>query len=59
MFFILGLLSLLPVRFTFAQDTVMIGLDVSLTGSYADRGADELKAYKLAIEENNSQGGIW
>lgn len=43
MFFILGLLSLLLACFTFAQDTVVIGLDVLLTGSYADREQMSLK----------------
>lgn len=56
--FLCGLLSFLPANSSFAQDTVMIGLDVPLTGAYADQGADELKAYKLAIDEINSQGGI-
>lgn len=41
-----------------AEDTVTIGLSVPLSGSYKDQGEDELKAYKLAIEEINSKGGV-
>lgn len=40
------------------EDSVLIGLDVPLTGPYSDQGDDELKAYKLAIDEVNSKGGI-
>ncbi len=40
------------------EDTVLIGIDVPLTGSYSDQGNDELKAYKLAIDEINAQGGL-
>jgi ABC-type branched-subunit amino acid transport system substrate-binding protein len=47
------------VFFGYAQeDTVTIGLNVPLTGSYSDQGADELKAYKLAIDEVNAAGGL-
>ncbi|MDD5730580.1 MAG: ABC transporter substrate-binding protein, partial [Candidatus Omnitrophica bacterium] len=43
----------------FAQeDTLTIGLNLPLTGSYSDQGADELKAYKLAIDEINAGGGL-
>lgn len=38
-------------------DTVTIGLNVPQTGSYADEGADELRAYKLAIKHINAGGG--
>ncbi|MFH1062848.1 MAG: ABC transporter substrate-binding protein [Candidatus Omnitrophota bacterium] len=41
-----------------AQDTVTIGLNCPLTGSYQDQGEDELRAYKIAIEEVNKKGGI-
>jgi ABC-type branched-subunit amino acid transport system substrate-binding protein len=40
------------------MDTVTIGINVPLTGSYTDQGNDELKAYKLAIDEVNAKGGI-
>ena len=41
-----------------AADTVLFGLNVPLSGSYAQQGEDELKAYKLAINMINDQGGI-
>ena len=41
-----------------AEETVLIGLNVPLSGSYQYQGEDELKAYKLAIEELNKKGGI-
>ncbi len=41
-----------------AQETVTIGLNCPLTGSYQDQGEDELRAYKIAIEEVNKKGGI-
>ncbi len=41
-----------------AEDTAMIGLSVPLSGSYKDQGEDELKAYKLAIDEINAKGGV-
>ncbi len=36
----------------------MVGLNVPLSGSYAKQGEDELKAYKLAIQILNKQGGV-
>jgi len=43
----------------FSQDSSMlIGLNVPLSGSYASQGEDELKAYKLAIKQLNQKGGI-
>ncbi len=38
--------------------TVAIGINVPLTGSYADQGKDEQMAYELAIEKINSAGGV-
>ena len=38
--------------------TVMFGFNVPQTGSYADEGADELRAYKLAVEHLNNGGGM-
>jgi branched-chain amino acid transport system substrate-binding protein len=37
---------------------VVVGLDVPQTGSYSDQGADQLRAYRLAIEEINAHGGV-
>ena len=37
-------------------DTVTIGLNVPLTGAYAEEGADELRAYQLAVKHLNGEG---
>lgn len=37
-------------------DTVTLGFNVPLTGPYADEGADELRAYELAVEHLNGEG---
>ena len=37
-------------------DTVTLGFNVPQTGSYADEGADELRAYELAVEHINGGG---
>ncbi len=37
-------------------DTVTFGFNVPQTGSYADEGADELRAYQLAVEHINGEG---
>ena len=48
-----------PVQTAQALDeSVVIGLNVPLTGSYADQGADEKMAYILAIDKINSRGGV-
>lgn len=36
--------------------TVTLGFNVPQTGAYADEGADELRAYKLAVEHINGEG---
>ena len=36
--------------------TVTFGFNVPQTGSYADEGADELRAYQLAVEHINGEG---
>ncbi len=36
--------------------TVMIGFNVPQTGPYADEGADELRAFKLAVKHLNGEG---
>jgi branched-chain amino acid transport system substrate-binding protein len=37
-------------------DSVVLGLNVPLSGPYADEGADELRGYKLAIKHLNGEG---
>lgn len=37
---------------------VVYGFNVPLTGSYADEGADELRAYQLAVKHLNEGGGM-
>ncbi len=37
-------------------DSVTLGFNVPQTGSYADEGADELRAYQLAVEHLNGEG---
>ena len=36
--------------------TVTLGFNVPQTGPYADEGADELRAYLLAVEHLNGEG---
>lgn len=36
--------------------TVTLGFNVPQTGAYADEGADELRAYKLAVKHLNGEG---
>ena len=36
--------------------SVILGFNVPLTGAYADEGADELKAYQLAVQHLNGEG---
>ncbi len=40
------------------DDSVTIGLNVPLSGSYALQGKDEERAYKLAIDTLNDKGGV-
>ncbi|MEL6518972.1 MAG: twin-arginine translocation signal domain-containing protein, partial [Pseudomonadota bacterium] len=37
-------------------DTVTLGFNVPQSGPYADEGADELRAYELAVEHLNGGG---
>ncbi|MGS4943972.1 substrate-binding protein [Meridianimarinicoccus sp. RP-17] len=37
-------------------DTVMLGFNVPQSGAYADEGADQLRAYELAVEHLNGTG---
>lgn len=39
-----------------AGDTVTFGLNLPLTGAYAEEGADEQKAYELAVQHLNGEG---
>ena len=39
-----------------SKSEVTLGLNVPQSGPYADEGADELRAYKLAIEHINGEG---
>src|SRR3569623_3633782 len=43
---------------SWAADTVKIGLDNPLTGTYAALGKNELIGAQLANEQNNKKGGI-
>ncbi len=36
--------------------SVVFGFNVPQTGAYADEGADELRAYELAVEHLNGEG---
>lgn len=45
-------------NFPVKGNTVKFGFIPPLTGPYADEGADELKAYKLAVKHLNEGGGI-
>ena len=40
------------------QKTITVGLNVPQSGPYSDQGTDQLKAYRLAIEEINAHGGV-
>lgn len=55
---LIGTLSFCITEPAFAEDTVLFGLNIPLTGSYAKQGEDQLKAYKLAIQKVNDEGGI-
>ena len=37
-------------------DSVTLGFNVPQTGPYADEGADELRAFKLAVKHLNGEG---
>ena len=54
---VLGLILLFTVS-AYASDTVGIGINVPLSGSYSLQGEDQLRAYKLAIKVLNEKGGI-
>jgi ABC-type branched-subunit amino acid transport system substrate-binding protein len=41
-----------------APSNLVVGLNVPQTGPYSDQGTDQLRAYRLAIEEINAHGGV-
>ncbi len=41
-----------------ATKEVVVGLDVPQTGPYSDQGQDQLRAYRMAIDEINAHGGV-
>jgi branched-chain amino acid transport system substrate-binding protein len=45
-------------NFPITGDTVTFGFNVPQTGSYSDEGADELRAYQLAVKHLNEGGGM-
>ncbi len=45
-------------NYPISGDTMMLGFNVPQTGAYADEGADELRAYKLAVKHLNNGGGM-
>jgi branched-chain amino acid transport system substrate-binding protein len=45
-------------NFPVKGSTVTFGFNVPQTGAYADEGADELRAYKLAVDHLNNGGGM-
>jgi len=45
-------------NFPVTGKAVIFGFNVPQTGAYADEGADELRAYKLAVEHLNNGGGM-
>ncbi len=45
-------------NFPIKGSKVMFGFNVPQTGAYADEGADELRAYKLAVKHINNGGGM-
>ncbi len=38
--------------------SIVVGLNVPQTGPYSDQGMDQLRAYRMAIEEINAKGGV-
>ncbi len=53
-------LCLNPViqSYSAAEKTVLVGLNIPLSGAYARQGEDQLRAYQLAIDILNESGGI-
>ncbi len=42
-----------------ANETVLFGFNVPLTGAYSKQGEDQLRAYKLAVKIINARGGVY
>ena len=40
------------------NNKVLIGINLPLTGAYQNQGEDEFRAYKLAIDKINTEGGL-
>jgi ABC-type branched-subunit amino acid transport system substrate-binding protein len=40
------------------QDSIRIGINVPLSGPYKNQGQDEKRAYQLAMEQINDEGGL-
>ncbi len=38
--------------------SLVVGLNVPQTGPYSDQGMDQLRAYRMAIQEINAKGGV-
>ncbi len=55
---ITGMILAMGGRALGAEETVLFGLNVPLSGSYAEQGEDELRAYKLAIKTINEKGDV-
>src|SRR3984885_7419177 len=47
-----------PGIITAQSKQIVIGLDIPLSGPYADQGKDQQRAYDLAIDQVNKSGGI-
>lgn len=56
--FVVMALLLVPSSPLADESTVRIGINLPLSGPYANLGIDQLRAYTLAIEEINDQGGL-
>ncbi|OEU44630.1 MAG: hypothetical protein BBJ60_11750 [Desulfobacterales bacterium S7086C20] len=56
--FLSGLVVTTHVANAQEEGSVIIGINVPLTGPYIDQGIDEERAYKLAIEQINAKGGV-
>jgi ABC-type branched-subunit amino acid transport system substrate-binding protein len=55
---VLGGLLLVIRKGNCADNIVLFGLNVPLSGSYASQGEEQLRSYKLAIEKINERGGV-
>lgn len=51
-------LLILQSAYCLANETLLIGINVPLTGAYSQQGIDQLRAYKLAVNIINGRGGV-